>query len=83
MTAEEFNSLEKDQQRFLLCDADKISENTSELFKEELFKIENVFIEVKMSNLNRCRRQIKAYTSLPLQVLSPATEGKRLSKVMW
>ena len=80
MTAEEFNSLEKDQQRFLLCDADKISENTSELFKEELFKIENVFIEVKMSNLNRCRRQIKAYTSL--QVLSPATEGKRLSKVM-
>ena len=82
MTAEEFNSLEKDQQRFLLCDADKISENTSALFKEELFKIENVFIEVKMSNLNRCRRQIKAYTSLPLQMLSPATEGKRLSKVM-
>ena len=69
MTAEEFNSLEKDQQRFLLCDADKISENTSELFKEELFKIENVFIEVKMSNLNRCRRQIKAYTSPPQERL--------------
>ncbi|MDB5250077.1 MAG: hypothetical protein JWQ40_4471 [Segetibacter sp.] len=61
MTPEEFNCLEKDQQKFLLCDADKICENSGELFKEELFKIDNVFIEVKISYLNRFRRQIKAY----------------------
>ena len=62
MTAEEFNSLEQDQQRYLLCDADKISENAYELFREELFKIENLLIEVKVSKFNRYRRQIKAYT---------------------
>ena len=62
MTAEEFNNLKEDQQRFLLCDADKIGEKTYDLFREELFKIENVVIEVKVSSLDKCRRQIKALT---------------------
>jgi hypothetical protein len=61
MTPEEFNRLEKDQQKFLLCDADKISENTGELFREELFQIENVFVEVKISYRGKVKRQIKAY----------------------
>lgn len=30
MTADEFNGLGKEQQKFLLCDADKIGENTNE-----------------------------------------------------
>ena len=62
MTPEEFNSLEEAKQKFLLCDADKIWENTNEVFKEELFKIDNVFVGVKISYLNKFRRQIKAYT---------------------
>ena len=61
MTAEEFNCLEKDQQKFLLCDADKISENSGELFKEEVFRIDNAFVEVKISYLNNFKRQIRAY----------------------
>ncbi|MCW3114483.1 MAG: hypothetical protein JWR18_2879 [Segetibacter sp.] len=62
MTPEEFNNLEQGQQKFMLCDADKICENSSGLFKEELFKIDNLFVEVKTSSLNRFRRQIKAYS---------------------
>jgi len=61
MTAEEFNCLEKEKQKFLLCDAKKIWENKSALFREELFQIDNMFVEVKISYLNRCKRQIKAY----------------------
>lgn len=61
MTPEEFNNLEQAQQKFLLCDADKICENRQELFKEELFKIDNLLVEVKISSLNQFRRQIKAY----------------------
>ena len=63
MTPEEFNCLEKDQQKFLLCDADKIYEKSSELFREELFKIDDVFVEVKINYFNKFRRQIKAYAS--------------------
>jgi len=61
MTPEEFNNLEEEKQKFLLCDADKICENRNELFKEELFKIDNLFVEVKINYLNRFKRQIKAY----------------------
>ena len=61
MTAEEFNCLGKETQKFLLCDADKICENNNELFKEELFRIDNLFVEVKISYLNKFRRQIRAY----------------------
>jgi hypothetical protein len=72
MTADEFNSLEKEQQKYLLCDADKIAENKNETSKEELFKLENVFIEVKFSNLDRYKRQIKAYglNQIPAAYLS-------------
>ena len=70
MTPDDFNNLAKEQQKFLLCDADKIGEVRSELFKEELFKIENVFVQVKISYFNRIRRQITAYASSQIPVIS-------------
>jgi hypothetical protein len=60
MTPDEFNNLGKEKQKFLLCDADKIGEFSNELFKEELFRIDNVLIEVKISYADKVSRQIKA-----------------------
>ncbi|MDQ6813758.1 MAG: hypothetical protein M3040_08480 [Bacteroidota bacterium] len=79
MTPEEFNSLEDAKQKFLLCDADKIWENNNDGCKEEIFKVDNVFVTVKISYLNRFKRQIKACALSQIPVASFGKEMASLS----
>ncbi|WP_018615280.1 hypothetical protein [Segetibacter koreensis] len=64
ITVEDFNNYDDAKQKFLLCDAGKVSENKDELLTMN-YDIDNIFIEVKIYRIEK--KYIKAFslTGLP------------------
>lgn len=62
MTVEEFNNLDEEQKKVAIFDAKKITERVDHSEKYELFKIDNFFIETKISLQRKFRRVINTFS---------------------
>ena len=60
MTIDEFNKLDEQQKRFLVCDAEKFFEKSDDFFRYEWFILEDFWVEVKVSYHDRYKREIIA-----------------------
>jgi hypothetical protein len=68
MTPEEFNKLDEDSKNVLIFEAKKVAEREEGSTRFQLFKIDNFFIEAKISLQEFKRRCLTTYNSndLPL-----------------
>ncbi|MCW3105810.1 MAG: hypothetical protein JWQ09_316 [Segetibacter sp.] len=62
MLIEDFNSLPEDRKMTIIVDAQKIGEyENGDIARYELFRVDNFYVEVKVSFLYRYRKIINAY----------------------
>jgi hypothetical protein len=62
MTTETFNSLPEIEKNSLLFAADKIDEVNDGFFSYRLFKLDNIFVEVKSAIDHSAKRRVSAYS---------------------
>lgn len=72
MTIENFNNLSQQQKIQLVFDADKITEKVDNEANYQLFRIENFFVETKISLEGKFKRSFTTYTvrDLPPEYVS-------------
>lgn len=61
MTIEDFNSLPAQRQKEIIVDAQKVAEFKDDSVKYEVFKIDQFFVEVKVSFLKKYRKITKTF----------------------
>ena len=77
MTIEEFKMLPEQRKKEILVDADKVAELVEESSRNELFQIDDFFVEVQISFLKRYRKILDIYSKINLPEIY---SGKALKK---
>jgi hypothetical protein len=62
MSIEEFDNLDKEGQRVIIFEAEKVAGMNNYFTKTELFFYQDLFIETKISMINNFKRIISTYT---------------------
>ncbi len=66
MTAQEFDELNDNDKKILLFEATKLGQRLDDSFKNELFQIEDFYVESTISRSLQTRRKLRTY--LPHQL---------------
>ncbi len=69
MTIEQFKNLNEEEKMAFIKEAPKVTEKLDGFTLRRLFKLENFFIEIKNSLLNRYKSNMTIYTRVNLPIL--------------
>ncbi len=65
MTAQEFDMLDENEKKIVLFEANKISEKKEDVYKTELFQVDDFYIESKVSLYSKNKRLLTTLNTIP------------------